>query len=95
MPLTLTKLGEALERNRIAAGLTKKDLAPLMGTTSRALYDRVITTERPRVDAIRRAATAVRLDPDEAFKLAGYDPALIAETRQQPEQQQQGQLLAG
>ena len=95
MPLTLTKLGEALERNRIAAGLTKKDLAPLMGTTSRGLYDRVITAERPTVDSVRRAAGAVKLDQDEAFTLAGYDPKLMAETRQQPEQQQHAQLLAG
>lgn len=96
MPKPLTKLGKALEANRIAAGLAKTAVAERMDTTSRGLWDRVTTAERPTVDAIERAAAAVKLNKDEALRLAGYDPELVAKTRQQPEQQQQtGQLLAG
>ena len=95
MPKPLTNLGKALEGNRIAAGLPKKTVATRMGTKSRGQWENVISAPRPTVDAVRRAATAVMLDQDVALELAGYDPQLVAETRQQPEQQQRAVQLAG
>lgn len=95
MAKPLTKLGEALEAHRLAAGLSKKAVAERLDTTSRALWDRTITAERPPVDTLRRVAAAVLFDEDKALRLAGYDPRLVAKTRQQPEQQQSAQLLAG
>jgi len=95
MAKPLTRLGQALTANMRAAGLNKSDVAKLMGTTSRATWDRVTTAEHPTVSAVKRAAAAVKLDVDEALRLAGYDPQLVAETRQQPEQQHQAELLAG
>lgn len=98
MPTPLTKLGKALEGNRILAGLSKSDVATRMGTTSRGLWDRVITAARPTVESIQRAAAAVGHDQADALRLAGYDPDLVTRTRatrQQPEQQQQSERLAG
>lgn len=98
MAKLLTELGEALEEHRIAAGLSKTCVAELLNTTSRDLWDRVITAEKPRVGTIQRVAAAVQFDERRALRLAGYDPALVIRTRatrQQPEQQQQAEQLAG
>jgi len=95
MAKPLTKLGKALDDNMRAAGLNKTAVAKLMNTTSRATWDRATTAAKPTVELIKRAAAAVKLNEDEALRLAGYNPRLVAETRQQPEQQQQAELLAG
>lgn len=98
MPKPLTELGKALEAHRIAAGLTKRKVAERLGNRSRTLWDRTITAERPPVETLERVTAAVQFDQDRALRLAGYDPELVAKlrtTRQQPEQQQQAEQLAG
>lgn len=95
MARPLSPLGKALEARRIAAGLGKQEVAKRMGTTSRNTYDRITRAQHVRVGSVIRAAAAVLLDQDEALQLAGYDPELVRKTRQQPEQQQQAELLAG
>lgn len=101
MARSLSPLGKALEARRIAAGIGKQEVAKRMNTKSRNTYDRITRAENPRAGSVIRAAAAVLLDQDEALRLAGYEPELVRQarqenkTRQQPEQQQQAGLLAG
>lgn len=101
MARSLTSLGQALEARRIEAGIEKQEVARRMNTKSRNTYDRIARAAHPRAGSVMRAAAAVLLDQDEALRLAGYDPDLVrqarqdAETRQRPAQQQQATTLAG
>lgn len=92
----LTKLGRALQRNLTLSGLSAAAACDKAGV-ARSQWPRITRgqTARPRVEMVRALARAVALDENEALELAGYDPALVAATRQQPEQQQKTAAVAG
>ncbi len=67
-----TRLGAALERHRIACGMTRQSAYRRTGT-SNSQWRRLLTEERPFEPwLIKRAAAAVGMDVREALALAKF-----------------------
>lgn len=75
----LTPLGQELERRRAAAALSKGAVVEL-ARTSRSQYDRILYgTVHSGVELLVRVAAALKLDPQEALRLAGVDLELATQ----------------